>query len=209
MCKNHSKTLAVLLAIALLAGLFGLAGCASSGPKMISLAYTGSPDPSPSSTLALARFTDKRQDVARGEIGYRVLNDKSREVFLVQGLDLATTLTDQTQSYLEKKGISVTPVAPWSPDLKGLARAKTQAKRLLTADINAFTLTAEKNGGVTKMVLNVDITFFLGKKADKQLTTIPAMLSLERTEVNFTVEKVQTFFNQALAEVLEKALALN
>lgn len=72
-------------------------------PKMISLAYTGTQEKTISGTLALARFTDKRQDTARGELGYRVLNDKSREVFLVQGLDLATTLTDQTQSYLEKK----------------------------------------------------------------------------------------------------------
>ena len=188
--------------------LSGLAGCASPGPKMISLAYTGTPEPAPSATLALARFTDKRPDVARGEIGYRVLNDKSRQTFLVQGLDLSTALTDLTQSYLEKKGIFVSPVADFPHDIEGLAAAKTDADRLLTADINAFALTAEKNGAVTQMVLKVDITFFLGKKSAKRLTTIPAVLTLERTEVNFTVEKVQTFFNQALAEVLEKALVL-
>ncbi len=196
-------TLAIVVCLAL------LGGCASSGPKMISLAYTGTPDAAAPAAFALARFTDKRQDVAKGELGYRVLNDKSREVFLVQGLDLATTLTDETQSYLEKKGLSVHPTEPWSHDIKGLLADPTDADRLLTADINTFNLTAEKNGAVTKMVLKVDITFFLGKKSTRQLTTIPAVLSLERTEVNFTVKKVQNFFNQALAEVLEKALALD
>lgn len=56
------------------------------------------------------------------------------------------------------------------------------------------------------MVLKVDLTFFVGNKAGMSLTKTPAVLNLERTEVNFTREKVEDFFNQALTEVLEKAL---
>jgi hypothetical protein len=192
-----------------LAAMICFSGCAAPGPKLITLSYTGTPEKAAPATLALARFTDKRQDTAKGALGFRILNDKSRQVFLVQGLDLATTLTNQTQTYLEKKGIFVRPAPRWSPDPGGLAAAQTDADRLLTADINTFTLFAEKKGAVTQMVLKVDITFFMGKKTEKQLTTIPATLSLERTEVNFTVEKVETFFNQALAEILENALALD
>lgn len=195
----------LLILLALMAA--ALAGCASSGPKMVSLAYTGSPETTASGALGIARFADLRNETPRGELGYRVLNDKSREVYLVQGLDLAATLTDQTQSYLEKRGFSVSPVPPWTPDMEGLAAAEGRQDRQLTANINEFHMTAEKKGAITELVLKADITFFLGLKGEKRLTTIPVVMSLERTEVSFTRKKVETFFNQALAEVLEKALA--
>ncbi|WP_022668397.1 hypothetical protein [Desulfospira joergensenii] len=183
-----------------------LGGCAASGPKFITLAYTDSPRATAQGTLALARFIDQRGQTPASEIGHRVLNDDSREVFLVRGTDLAQALTDQTRIYLERKGLKVYPAPAWSPDLKGLAGTEAPVDTLLTARINTFDLRAEKSGVVTKMVLDLDITFFLGKKTAKELETIPVALTLERTEVHFTREKVEGFYNKTLAEVLAKAL---
>ena len=210
--KHRTKTGTAGSAIGLMALMFcltALFGCASPGPKMVDLAYSGAPERTGSGTLGLARFEDLRKQGTRGGLGHRVLNDKSREVFLVQGLDLATTLTDQTQSYLEKKGFTVLPIPPWHPDMDGLREAEGDSDTILTARIHAFYMTARKKGAMTEMTLKINLSFYRGKKSEKQLTTIPVALTLERTEVNFTREKVEAFFNQTLAEVLEKALVFN
>lgn len=197
---------AIFTVFMILAALAG--GCATSGPKYIDLAYTGQPEKNRSGTLGISRFSDMRPDQTRGGIGYRVLNDKSREVFLVQGLDLAGTLTDLTQVYLEKKGFAVMTVPAWSPTLEGLAQAGSDKDRLLTANINRFDCRAVKKGAITEMTLEIDLTIFLAAPGKGSLTTIPVALALERTDVNFTRKKVESFFNDTLAEVLEKALPL-
>ena len=192
--------------IPLLAALLLLGSCASSGPKFITLAYTQTPAVSSTGELALSRFVDQRGLETAAEIGYRELNDKTREIFLVKGTDLAQVLSEQTRIYLERKGLKVYPGPSWTPDLNGLAAADAPVDTLLTARINTFDLQAKKTGAITKMVLDLNLTFFLGNKTDKELKTIPVALTLERTEINFTLEKVEKFYNQTLAEVLEKAL---
>ncbi len=183
--------------------------CASPGPKYIDLTYTGTPGSGHPGTLGISRFSDKRINQARGGLGHRVLNDNSKEVFLVQGLDLAGTLTNLTQTHLEKKGLTVTTVPAWPSTLEGMAGADQGTTYLLTADINVFECRAQKKGAVTTMVLDIDLTLFLGKRDQKELTTIPVALTLERTDVNFTTKKLESFFNEALAEALEKALPLD
>ncbi len=186
-----------------------ISGCATSGPKYIDLAYTGQPEsgtPNTLSTLGISRFSDLRSGLTKGGIGHRVLNDKSKEVFLVQGLDLAGTLTDVTQVYLERKGFTVMPIPAWTPTLAGLSQTKTGKDYLVTANINTFECRAVKNGAITKMTMEIDLTLFLAKPATKTLTTIPVALTLERTDINFTRKKVASFFNETLAEVFEKAL---
>ncbi|MCG8616938.1 MAG: hypothetical protein MI802_12025 [Desulfobacterales bacterium] len=182
-----------------------LCGCASSGPKYIDLVYSGYPEAGSSGTMGISRFTDNRTDRARGTIGHRVLNDKSKEVFLVQGLDLAGRLTDQTQSYLEKKGFHITPVPAWTPTLDGLSAVETDKARLLTGRINKFYCNAAKKGALTEMTLTIDLTLYWAQPAEKKLTTIPVALTLDRTDVNFTRKKVEAFFNDALADVFDKA----
>ncbi len=56
------------------------------------------------------------------------------------------------------------------------------------------------------MVLEIDMNFFLARPDTKSLTTIPVNLTLTRTDVRFTLEKVESFFNTTLAEVLGKSL---
>ena len=184
-----------------------MAGCATPGPQYISLDVPGQPDTGSSGTLGISRFTDNRTGKGRGDIGHRTLNNQSKEIFLVQGLDLAGRLTDLTQSYLEKKGFHVTPVPQWDPTLSGLAAAQTDRDRLMTGKINAFYCHAVKSGAVTKMVLTIDLTLFWAHPGEKKLTTIPVAFTLDRTDVNFTRKKVEAFFNDALTDVLHKAAA--
>ena len=200
---NHALPAGLIL---LIVTLTLLSGCASSGPKFITLNYTGTPRTTSQEKLALAPFIDQRSQISPSEIGHRVLNDKSREIFMVKGTNLAQALTEQTRIYLERKGLKVYPAPVWSPDLEGLTNAESPVDVLLTAQINTFDLSAEKSGPVTKMVLELDITFFLGNKSNKELKTIPVFFTLERTEINFSLEKVEKFYNQTLAEALEKAL---
>jgi len=63
----------------------------------------------------------------------------------------------------------------------------------------------KKKGVYTHMVLEMSLTFYLGDISSKRLSTIPASLTLERTELTFTPKKLEQFINQAFEEIVEKA----
>jgi len=203
--KYLTPSVLSLMAVVLLSAVFN--SCAAPGPKYIDIAYTGTPETVSRDTLGISRFTDARTDKAKGELGHRTLNDNSKEIYLVRGLDLATTITDVTQSFLEQKGMKVKTAPPWTPTLEGLAEAASRTDYLLTADINAFECAARKKGAITEMHLEIDIRFYLASPPNKTLTTIPVNLTLTRTDINFSRDKLESFFNDTLAEALAKALA--
>jgi len=204
--KNYNTSALILTATILFSAVFS--SCAVPGPKYIDIAYTGNPVTVSRATLGIARFTDARTEQAKGGLGHRLLNDKSKEIYLVRGLDLASTLTDVTQSFLEQKGLKVKQAKAWTPTLKGLAQSGAKTDYLLTAQINTFECKAIKKGAVTEMHLEIDIRFFMASPPEQSLTTIPVNLTLTRTDINFTRAKLETFFNETLAEALAKALTL-
>ncbi len=181
-----------------------LSGCASPGPKFVDLAYVKHHSPTQTGTIGLAQFTDKRQK-SIGYVGHRILTDKSQETYLVRGMNLGATLTELTRVYLEKTGFVATPIPPWNRTLPGMAQATEGLTHILSADINILECRAQKNGALTKMVLEMDLTFYLGNIQSNQLSTIPVSLTLERTELTFTQDKLEQFINQAFEEIIEKA----
>lgn len=182
------------------------AGCASPGPKFIDLSYTGDQVPDQSARIGIADFVDNRRKTQKGWVGHRILVDKSQETYLVRGMDLGATLTRHTQTFLEKKGFTLIPIPSFAPTLAGMATAPEGLDHVLSAHINTFECRATKKGTTTHMILEIDLRFLLGTREKKKFSIIPVALTLERTELTFTPEKLQDFINQALEEILEKAL---
>ena len=182
----------------------GHMGCATPGPKIIDLAYNKHHSPTQSGKVGIAQFKDKRQKKGQGVVGFRILTDSSQETYRVRGKNLGTTLTELTRVYLEKTGFVVTPIPPWLPSLDAIPQTKGVA-HILSADINTFECKAQKKGALTDMVLRIDLTFYLGELNPPRLSTIPVSLTLERTELIFTPEKLAQFINQALEEIIERA----
>jgi hypothetical protein len=86
--------------------------------------------------------------------------------------------------------------------------ASSNFKQIMSGKINKFECRAEKKGGRTDMTLEIDLTLYLGIAEENTLKTIPVSLTLEKTEFTFTREKLEQFINQALEEVIQKALIL-
>lgn len=184
-----------------------LAGCATPGPQFIDIRYLGDAEPQMDKPIGLAAFFDRRKDVEPGYVGYRELMGDDRQTYYVFGKDLSKTLTHITESYLNKKGWAVAIMDPWEPSFEGIKKAEPGKKQILTAAINRFECRAKKTGVATKMTLDISMSFYLGQIDDRvRLKTIPITLSLERTELGFTPEKLEGFVSQSMTEVLEKAL---
>jgi hypothetical protein len=183
----------------------GSMGCATPGPKYVDLAYEKHHSPTQTGKFGIAPFKDNRKKLGQGVVGYRILTDQTQETYMVRGKNLSATLTELTRVYLEKTGFVVTPVPPWPHTLKGMAQAPLGLAHILSADINAFDCKAQKKGALTNMVLEIDLTFYLGDIQSKRLSTIPVSLTIERTELIFDPEKLAQFINQALEEIIEKA----
>jgi len=182
-----------------------LGGCAVPGPKFVDLAYVKHHSPTQTGRVGISQFKDNRQNTEKGYVGQRILNDKSQETYRVRGQNLSAALTELTRVYLEKTGFAVTPIPPWPLSLEGMAQAPEGFIHILSADINTFECRAQKKGVYTNMVLEMNLTFYLGDTPSKKLSTIPVSLSLERTEMTFTEDKLEQFINQAFEEIVEKA----
>jgi hypothetical protein len=186
-----------------------LSGCASPGPKYLNLTYFSHlPVQDRHQSLGLTRFNDIRDHTPRGKgyVGFRQLPGDNRELFVVTGQDLSASMTRVTRSFLEDKGFSVSLLPPWPATVPGVSGISTEFTHVLAADINQFECRAVKTLATTDMTLFIDLTFYLGTPDKNQLTTIPIALTLERTELIFSRKKLETFVNEAIAEILSKAL---
>jgi hypothetical protein len=186
---------------------FFLSGCASPGPKYLNLSYFAPDTPLyRNQSTGLSRFNDLRTNTEKGYVGFRQLLGGKHEIFVVTGQDLASAMTRVTRSFLEKKGFSVSLIPAWPATVSGLSQVSGQFVHVLAADIHQFECEAVKKGPATDMTLSISLTFYLGTPEDRQLTTIPIALTLERTELMFSRKKLETFVNQAIEEIFIKAL---
>ncbi|MCP3873842.1 MAG: hypothetical protein GY699_11880 [Desulfobacteraceae bacterium] len=181
-------------------------GCATPGPKTIDITYLSDHKKTQSGHIGIASFEDKRKDMDKGYIGYRTLINNSQETYFVKGLDLADTLTKIMGVYFEKNGFSIRSINPWDLTPDGVVNASNGFNQIIAGDINTFECRAKKNGATTDMILNIDLTLYLGLTNKKALKTIPVSLTLERTEFTFTPKKLEQFVNQSIEDVIKKAL---
>lgn len=187
--------------------LFLLLGCATPGQKFITISYTADHEKTQAGDMGLAPFKDKRADRKGGYVGYRILMDRSQETYFVQGMNLAETLTTSVGDYFRQTGFQVIPITAWELSPEGVKASIGGFEQIVAGQINKFECRAKKKGATTDMVLEIDLTLFIGKKTNgDQLKTIPVSLTLERTEMTFTPEKLERFVNQSMEEVIQKAL---
>lgn len=187
--------------------LFFMLGCASPGQKFINISYMADHEKTETGVLGLAPFKDNRTDRNGGYVGYRVLMDRSQETYFVQGMNLADSLNKALGDYFQQIGYQITPMAPWELSPGGVKENIGGFEQIVAGQINKFECRAKKKGATTDMVLDMDLTLFVGKQSNgNELKTIPVSLTLERTEMTFTPEKLEHFVNQSLEEVIQKAL---
>lgn len=182
-------------------------GCATTKQKFIDIHYRGDHEKTQTGKIGIAAVKDNRQTTDKGYIGYRILMDQSRETYFVKSLDLGGTLTRILKIYFEQNGFSATYIDPWDITTNGVIKASQGFEQIVAGTINQFECRAKKKGPATEMVLDIDLTLYLGIADRKTLKTIPVSLTLERTELVFTENKLEQFIDRALQEVLHKALA--
>lgn len=182
-------------------------GCATPGKKFIDITYLSDHEKTQTGKIGIATFKDNREKTDKGYIGYRILLDKSQETYFVKSLDLGGALTRALKIYFEKNGFSATYIDPWDLTTDGAINASKGFEQIAAGTINRFECRAKKKGPATDMVLDIDLTLYIGIADKKTLKTIPVSLTLERTELSFNEKKLEQFINQALKEVIQKALA--
>lgn len=186
-----------------------LSGCAAPGQKFIDINYYRTLDEAVTQQnrgqkIGVALFKDLRSGMGEGYVGYRVLNDKIRETFMVNGLDLGSSLQKAFLSYYEKNGFEAVPIAAWDVSPQGVRDAPEEFKQIIAGNINEFECRAEKKGVITEMVLDINITVYAGAPGGNILNAIPVSLKLERTEISFTPQKLEHFINLAVEDVMKK-----
>ncbi|MCF6248179.1 MAG: hypothetical protein L3J69_12590 [Desulfobacula sp.] len=195
--------------------LLTLMACATSGQKYIDITYSGNPEETTKIkpdkigiSVGLSNFTDNRMDAVQGYIGRRILVDNSQETYFVKGMDLGLKLTRAASLFLEDKGYTPVSIEPWELTPNGVTKVSEKSTYLVAGTINRFECRAQKKGAVTDMVLEIDLTLYIGTPEKAVLKSVPVTFSLEKTELIFTEQKLEKFVNQSILEVFEKALVI-
>ena len=182
--------------------------CATAGQKYVQIDYSGTPENTASGNIAISPIIDNRTPSVKGQIGYRILLDNSQETYLVQGLDLGKALTDAAEQYLGQSGYQVNRVKDWELSPDNISDMEPPFSRLVAGQVNQFECRAKKKGGHTTMVLDIDMTIYIGNPKAGTLKTTPVAFSLEKTVFTFSTQKLETFINESLVEIFEKSLML-
>lgn len=180
--------------------------CATAGQKYISLYYTGDASDAQMGAIGISPVKDARSQVPKGYVGHRLLTDNSQETYFVNTMDLSESMTRAIMSFLDTKGYTPVLVNDWEPTPDGLAKANNGLPYLTTGTIDTFDCRAIKRGGHTSLTLEIKLTLYLGTVAENSVKTIPVSFSLEKKELTFTRDKLETFVNDSIAEILEKTL---
>ena len=197
----------------LVAALLAFWGCAVGGLKLVPLRYDGgaggvsSPGrPGPATTVGISGFRDVRKGMEAAYLGTRYIGGRTKEVFHVEGEDVATALTDLCAAYLQDAGFRCTRIADWEHTPDGLRYAGQGASLLVAGNIERLECFAVKKIGFTSMILDVRLVFFLGDPGTLQLRTVPYELRLTRQELTFSEQKLRLFLEESLLEALRTVL---
>ncbi len=182
-----------------------VSGCTAPGPKFVDIQYTGDTETAMSGKVGIAGFTDKRDRMGEGAVGKRALHGDREETFFVQGMDLAGSVTRAFKTCLEKSGFDCREISAWEHSPQGVKQAGKGFEYIIGGDINKFECFAEKKAG-TVFTIDIDIVVYLGSNREDMFKRIPVALTIERRALKFSKEKLETFFNEALSEVIAKAL---
>ena len=187
-------------------------GCTTAGSKFLKINYLGQNKATNNSNIGISLFLDKRGDLEKGYIGKRVLNSGKDEVYYVDGLSIAATITQTFESYFKKTGYNCTRIDAWKHKPEELKNVDEKYKNknykyILAGDIIEFEFFASKDFG-TSMVLDIKLIVYLGNLENAELTTIPVNLNLKRNDLKFSKQKIERFINESLTEVILRAMKL-
>ena len=182
-------------------------GCTRAGSKFLNIQYLGQPKTSGNLNIGISTFLDKRDNAEKGYIGKRILNSGKEEIYYVNGLNVAETITKSCESHLKKNGYQYTKIENWEINTDALKNIDKKFQYVIAGDIKNFEFFADK-GYITKTNLDIQVIIYIGNVQNGQLTTIPVNLNLVRKDFKFSLDVVEKFINESLTEVLIKSIKL-
>ena len=210
--KTNHLFLILIMCFILIFTITCTTGCTTAGSKFLKINYLGQNKASNNSNIGIALFLDKRGDLEKGYIGKRVLNSGKDEVYYVDGLDVASSITQTFESYCKKTGYNCTRMDSWKHTPEELNNIDEKYKDrnykyIIAGDIIEFDFFASKDFG-TSMVLDIKVIVYLGNLDNGELTTIPVNLNLKRKDLKFSKQKIERFINESLTEVILRVMKL-
>ncbi len=182
-------------------------GCTSAGSKFIHVQYLGKAEASKVLNIGISPFVDQRQNIDKKYIGKRILNSGNEEIYYVDDLSVADTITKSFESHLKNKGYSFTKINDWSHDVNALKKINRKFQYIIGGEIKEFEFFANK-GYATSTNLDITLVIYIGDIQNNKLTKVPVHLNLVRKDIKFSKEKVEKFINESLTEIILKSLIL-
>jgi len=179
-------------------------GCTTAGSKFIQINYIGLQQTPNNQKIGISPFLDKREIKEKKFIGKRILNSGNEEIYFVNGAGLDQTITQNFESYFHKTGYQIEKIDPWEPSIEKLKTLNKTLKYVISGEIKEFEFFAVKDFKTT-MTLDIKLIIYIGDLEKNIIKTVPANLSLKRTDLNFSKERVEMFMSESITEIILKS----
>ena len=196
--------------IVLLAGVLALAAllgaCASPITHPVALTYTGQAKPPAASakTVGIQTFEDRRDRDDRFLIGYRSLGRGEWERYVSSPDDIAQSVTRMTTELVQRKGGQPGRLEGWDYTPDKMLALTDAFDVFVGGEIRALRCEAEKRLMHTRMVLELDIVFYIGMVREGVVHRRPVSMRTERVAAAFGPGELRRFLNEMLSDALER-----
>lgn len=193
--------LAVMLALAALLG-----ACASPITHPVALTYTGqarAPE-APTMTVGIQTFEDRRDRDDRFLIGYRSLGRGEWERYVSGPDDIAQSVTRMSNELIQRKGGQAGPLERWDYTPEKMLALTDAFDVFVGGQIRTLRCEAEKRLMHTRMVLELDIVFYIGRVREGVVHRRPVSMRTERVAAAFGPGELGRFLNEMLSDALER-----
>jgi hypothetical protein len=198
-----------IISFIILIGLFVAVSCRTPGTYFVGVKYAGVPETSIQGTalIGMQAFLDKREEESKNFIGARVVGNDQKELFLSSKVSVADSVTSAFEGYAEKRGFEVKRISGWDLSPEGMKNVGKGLKYVVGGHIEKLRCDATKRVGRTNMVLEIQITTYVGSVETGSVKKRPFKIKLTRTDPTFGATGLEKFINEALAKIITNALA--
>ena len=183
-----------------------LGACAAPITHPVQLAYDSHTPPAAEQPVAVGiqLFRDQRSEKDRFLIGYRQIGPGERERYASSPEDVSRAVTRMTGELSRQKGAVPGELAGWNYAPDQMMDLSDAFDVFVGGDILRLRCNAEKRLMHTRMDLELEIVFYVGKVREGVVHRRPVSMRTERISATFGPRELQQFLNEMLSEALEK-----
>jgi len=183
-----------------------LGACATPITHPVPMDYAGGAQPATGGpvSIGIQPFVDQRTGGDPYLIGYRQVRRGEQERYVSSPDDVARSITRMTGALVRQKGGDPGVLTGWDFSPDQMLALSDAFDVFIGGEVRRLQCDAERRFMHTRMVLELDMVFYVGKVREGVVHRRPIQMKTERVTPAFGPRELGRFLNDMLSQALEK-----